>query len=93
MGQFLLERHLLLVMFSCETCHRCLSVPFEHIWNECDVLAMQSELAMLRAEVRTLADQLKDAENLASSQVRSSHRIHCLSQHIQPVVSHRAWSS
>ncbi|KAL3157009.1 hypothetical protein ABBQ38_001262 [Trebouxia sp. C0009 RCD-2024] len=33
--------------------------------------SMESELAMLRAEVRTLAHQLKDAENLASSQVRS----------------------
>lgn len=35
---------------------------------------MQSELAMLRAEVRTLADQLKDAENLASSQVSCLYR-------------------
>ena len=38
---------------------------------------MQSELAMLRAEVRTLANQLKDAENLVSSQVRLLHIIYC----------------
>lgn len=46
---------------------------------------MQIELAMLRAEVRTLADQLKDAENLASSQVRTFYSIRPL------FTAHTAW--
>lgn len=53
-----------------DTLDKCL---FRHQSDIVDMCLgdMQSELAMLRAEVRTLADQLKDAENLVSSQVSS----------------------
>lgn len=51
------------------TLNSCLCGIHLTVYKNVGLMAVQSELAMLRAEVRTLADQLKDAENLASSQV------------------------
>lgn len=50
------------------------TLPSQHLqYNFDSVWALQSELAMLQAEVRALADQLKDAENRAGQQVNLHH--------------------
>ena len=54
----------LMISTCCRQCHD------DHSCIRCSNLyAAQSELAMLRAEVRALADNLKEAENRAGLQV------------------------